>query len=167
MKRLFFPLKTYRTPCETGHGRIETRKLSVLPAQAANIGKGGAWKQWTSVAQILKLERTRQIKLRGAWQEKTITVDYFITSLCQEKATPKRLLALQRGHWAIENTLHRTKDVLLMEDWVTARKGNAPANRAITNNLTLFILSKIHTSPKIAQELCQNNRSIALNVVLN
>src|SRR5438105_2406219 len=41
---------------------------------------------------------------------------YGITSLTPQTGPPERLLARERGHWIIENGLHRVKDVSLGED---------------------------------------------------
>jgi len=50
---------------------------------------------------------------------------YGITSLAPADGPPERLLARKRGHWAIENRLHRVEDVTLGEDQSTLRYGQS------------------------------------------
>lgn len=38
---------------------------------------------------------------------------------------------IARGHWGIENSLHRVLDVVMNEDQSRARKDNAPENPAL------------------------------------
>ncbi len=49
-----------------------------------------------------------------------------MTSLGPEAATPKRVGALARGHWEIENRLHWVRDVVYDEDRSQVRTGNGP-----------------------------------------
>ena len=90
---------------------------------------------------------------------------FLITSLSRDQASPKQLLDLNRHHWAIENNLHRNKDVLLGEDRVTSRSDHAPGNIAFLNNLVLYLLKRIHLSPTIAIEQCQDNKNLAISIV--
>jgi len=46
-----------------------------------------------------------------------------------------------RAHWAIENTLHWTLDVVFNEDNSTVRKDHAPQNMAIVRDVVLNILN--------------------------
>lgn len=65
---------------------------------------------------------------------------YRITSLDPGKANARRLLALDRGHWGIENGLHHVRDVSLGEDACRVRSHNAPQVLAATRNLALALL---------------------------
>ena len=64
---------------------------------------------------------------------------YLITSLDARAASPADLLALNRGHWAVENRRHRVRDTALGEDACLARTGNGPLNRASLNTIALRI----------------------------
>jgi hypothetical protein len=55
-------------------------------------------------------------------------------------ADAKRLLALDRGHWGIENGLHHVRDVTLGEDACRVRSQNAPQVLAAARNLALGLL---------------------------
>jgi len=64
-------------------------------------------------------------------------VRYFLLS----KYMPaKRLLAVTRTHWSIENQMHWVLDVVFEEDGNRARKDNAPENLAIVRGLALNIV---------------------------
>jgi predicted transposase YbfD/YdcC len=63
----------------------------------------------------------------------------FITSL-ELQWSAADLLALVRGHWRIENTLHYVRDVTLGEDASTIRSGAAPRVLAALRNTVLGLL---------------------------
>jgi hypothetical protein len=105
----FFPLATFDSGATKAHGRIERRRIDVLPAQAADITQ-----EWPTVSQICRVTRSRQRRVKGVWQEQQETA-YLITSLTQDEASPEYLLNLNRKHWGIE-IMHRNKDVMLGED---------------------------------------------------
>ena len=67
-------------------------------------------------------------------------VQFGITSLPPQQASAERLLQLRRGHWAIENLSHRTRDVLLGEDASQVRCGNIPQVMAALRNTVLTLL---------------------------
>lgn len=68
---------------------------------------------------------------------------YRITSLEPERADAKRLLALDRGHWGIENGLHHVRDVSLGEDACRVRSQDAPEVLAAARNLALGLLRSL------------------------
>ena len=51
--------------------------------------------------------------------------------------TPERLLALSRGHWAVENNLHWVLGVTMSEDVSLVRRGHGPRNRATLKRVAL------------------------------
>lgn len=63
-----------------------------------------------------------------------------VTSLGAEQAEPKRVLALTRGHWEIENGGHYVRDTTFGEDLSTVRKGNAPHVLSSLRNLAVMLL---------------------------
>jgi predicted transposase YbfD/YdcC len=122
--------------CENGHGRPnETRRLI---ASTDLVG----YLDWPGHAQVFRWERT--------WREKGTdhrVIRYGITSLPPDTVDPARLLALKRGHWQIENSLHRPKDVTLGEDASLIHTDNGPDVLAILRNLVISLLhaAGIHT----------------------
>ena len=65
---------------------------------------------------------------------------YGITSLSVEQADARRLLALTRGHWGIENGLHHKRDVTLGEDASRVRREGAPQVMAALRNSLIHML---------------------------
>jgi predicted transposase YbfD/YdcC len=69
-------------------------------------------------------------------------IAYGITSLTPEKASPQRVLALNRMHWGIENSLHWVRDETFHEDRSQIRTGTAPRVMATLRNLAITILRR-------------------------
>ena len=67
-------------------------------------------------------------------------VAYGITALPPEQADAKRLLALNRGHWTIENGNHRYRDTTFAEDASLMHTRHGPSNNAILNNIALAVI---------------------------
>jgi predicted transposase YbfD/YdcC len=117
------------------------------------------------VRQICRVRRSRQKKKRGVWQPPVIEIAYLITSLPTETALPKDILGFNRGHWGIENHLHRNKDVTLCEDWRTNNKDYAPENMSLLGDLTLSVFKTVSPSPRKALEYFQDDRSRAIQAL--
>jgi hypothetical protein len=77
-------------------------------------------------------------------------VAYRITSLGPERAGAGRLLALDRGHWGIENGLHHVRDVGPGEDACRVRTGHAPQALAAARNLALGLLRSVRAPSIVA-----------------
>ena len=114
---------------ETGHGRTQERRdLTVVP-----IPPGTS--DWPGLAQVYRLERT--------WQERDVvhhSIQDGITSLSPQHASPDQLLALRRGHWIIENALHRQKDVLFREDASQVHLGSGPTVLSLLRDAAITLL---------------------------
>jgi predicted transposase YbfD/YdcC len=116
---------------ETGHGRtMERRTLSA----STDLND---YLDWPEVRQVFRVERT----WREHGQAKR-TVRYGITSLAPAQADAARLLALRRGHWAIENQLHRHKDVHFGEDASLIHAGQGPTVMALLRDAALNLLHR-------------------------
>jgi hypothetical protein len=90
---------------------------------------------WPGLKQVLRLERTT---LRNG--QKTVEVQYAITSLPPGRADATRLLTYWVGHWGIENRLHWVRDVVFGEDACRAKVGHSPQNLAALRNAGLSLL---------------------------
>ncbi len=123
--------RTART-VEKGHGRLETRTITVSSMLAD-------YSTWPELAQVFKLESQRTNALGTTKTE----VRYGVTSLPAHLAEPKRLLALTRGHWGIENGLHYRRDATMREDHAQLRMGHAPQMLAILNNTVLGLFAQL------------------------
>ena len=62
------------------------------------------------------------------------------TSLPAERGSPELLLAANRGHWGIENSVHWVRDVTLGEDGCAVHKGRAPQILAALRNVVITLL---------------------------
>jgi predicted transposase YbfD/YdcC len=83
---------------------------------------------------------TRQRIVRG---KTTTEIVHAITSLTAQQASPDQLLALSRGHWAIENSLHHVRDVACREDQARTRAGNGPQVLAAFRNTAITLLRRL------------------------
>ncbi len=114
------------------HGsRIEVRELRASSALSAE------YCGWAGLRQVFRIERHRINKRTG---EREVKVRYGITSLSPERADAKRLAAILRGHWGIENRLHWVRDVILGEDASRIRTGHAPQVMAVFRNVAVSLL---------------------------
>lgn len=136
---------------EKGHGRIEIRKIAVTSEVAGYL-------EWPGAAQAVRIERHRHIK-----GHHSVEVAYLITSLSAAEAGPKRLLELNRAHWAIENKLHHVRDVSMNEDRCRVRAGARPL--AALRNLTLSMIRKLGAPIPAARENFREDRAEAIKAV--
>ena len=92
---------------------------------------------WPGCEQVFRLTRVRKT---GAKVETEVVLG--ITSLPRQRAGAKRLLALTRGHWGIENGLHGVRDGTLREDASRIRKGSGPEVMAGLRNIVVFLFKR-------------------------
>jgi len=76
----------------------------------------------------------------------TTEVVYLITTLAPSKASPQRLLELNRGHWSSENRSHSVRDVTFKQDRSRLRTGNAPQIIAALRNLAITLIHRFGSS---------------------
>lgn len=142
---------------DKGHGRLEERTLTL-----------SSWLKdytpWPHLEQAFKLER-KVYTLEGEWL--STEVRYGITSLPRKVAGAKRMLAIVRAAWGIENNLHHQRDVQLAEDHSQLRRGHAPQLNAILNNTVLGLLNcKGRTDLAQARREFQYDPNLALPFLL-
>jgi hypothetical protein len=90
-----------------------------------------------AAAQVFRLERHTT---DAAGRPLRTEIAYGVTSLTPAQADPARLLALNRGHWEIENRLHYVRDVTFDEDRCRIRKGAGARVMASLRNLVISLL---------------------------
>lgn len=127
---------------EKGHGRIEHRQITCSPDLNDWFGK-----QWQGIEQVFRLERTATILKTGEVRHQIV---YGLSSLSLREAPPKRMLALIRAHWHIENRLHWRRDVTLGEDACQTRTGPVPSLLAQLNSTVLSLMDRagVHNVPR-------------------
>ena len=77
---------------------------------------------WPGLRSLIRVQ-TERTGPRGRRQR---SVRYYIASR-PAQAQAQALLDLVRGHWGVENGLHRTLDVQFREDDCRIRRGHGPA----------------------------------------
>ena len=117
---------------DKGHGRVEVR--SIWTSDEIND-----YVDFPHVGQVFWVRREVTHLTKN---KETIEIAYGITSLTPEKASPQRLLDLNRMHWGIENSLHWVRDETFREDRSQIKTGNAPRVMATLKNLAITILRR-------------------------
>lgn len=116
---------------DANHGRVEQRKCSVITDLSMLIEHED--KPWEGLNSIVKIESERFIKKDGEIQHDT---RYYISSLTD----PKKINNAIRKHWAVENKLHWTLDMVFGEDYVRTRSKNAAENYNRLNKICLNLI---------------------------
>lgn len=107
---------------DKGHGRREERRLTVSSMLAD-------YADWPYLAQAFEV-------VRISWEGNHVSREerYGSTSAPLTALSARELLGVVRGHWRIETSLHRRRDVTLGEDAAQVRMGQAPHILASLNN---------------------------------
>ena len=87
---------------------------------------------WPGVAQVCRVQA--EVRVGG---EESYEVSYAITSVPRERADAATLLGWHRGHWGIENRLHRVRDVTMGEDANRTWSGSGPQVLAAIRNAAI------------------------------
>lgn len=134
---LFSKSKVSHEDLDFGHGRIETRKCSVISIK--DFDHVTVHHEWKGMKSIIMVESTRDFKNK----EKVETATrYYISSLIE---TPERFLKIIRSHWGIENQLHWVLDVAFNEDYNRKRAIHASQNFSLINKIALSFLKQDKT----------------------
>ena len=115
---------------DLAHGRMEKRCIDVMTPLEGMVN-------YPHVKQIFRITRWRHNMKTG---DESTTVCFGMTSVSHKEASPQQVLEWNRGHWGVENLVHRTRDDLFKEDAGLARVGHAPTNRALCNTLALAVI---------------------------
>lgn len=116
-----------------GHGRIEKRHIQTSAMLNDYV-------DWPGLGQVYRLERRFSWMRQGKVIKTSQEVEYGITSLTREKASPKRVMLVRRRHWLIETGLHYRRDVTFREDATRMTKGAAGQILATVHNLVLALI---------------------------
>ncbi len=123
---------------DCGHGRIESRRCSVL-ADLSLVEKAV---EWPSLQGLVRIEAERHHKATGKTERET---RFYITSLKPDAARLNRAI---RQHWGIENKLHWVLDVGFGEDLSRKRAGHSAQNFSLLNRIALNILKQDKSSKR-------------------
>ena len=113
---------------DKGHGRMERREYRLLTDISWLEGR----KEWKGLKAVGEAKST--VYEKDAVCEHT---RYFITTLTDVKEFGNAV----RSHWAIENNLHWSLDVIFREDAARARKDNSPLCMNVLRKTALSLLN--------------------------
>ncbi len=133
------------------HGRIETRKIWTTTELNSYL-------DFPHVQQAFLIERESVEKRTGQTSHDSA---YCITSRTPEQADAQQLLAINRGHWSIENSCHYILDWNFDEDRSRIRTGYGPEN---ISRLRRFAVGVIKS--KDVRSVAQKMRELTRNVRL-
>lgn len=129
----------YHEATESGHGRIETRRVWVT-AVVENLGPE-LLAQWPDLNSLVMVEDRRQ-DLGDAEGKITVERRVFISSLAHPSA--QQAGGYVRGHWGVENQLHWRLDMCYGEDESRIRKGHGAEN---FSRLRRIAMNKLKSDP--------------------
>ena len=115
-----------------GHGRIEQRTCQAIDELVFLDGR----EEWPGLKSVAKIISERTDKRSG---KKSTDTRYYISSL---PAKPKVIGKAVRNHWAIENNLHWTLDVIFKEDNSLKKKGNSALNYNVIAKMALTMIER-------------------------
>lgn len=118
---------------EKDHGRIETRRYTLIDAAAVLRDRSG----WTDLTSVGWVESERTLRSGPRKGETTREVRYFISSLPLEVHAFAHAV---RSHWSIENRCHWCLDMVFQEDQCRVRRDHVPANLATIRRWALSLL---------------------------
>ena len=127
---LFPPQLQTATTTGSGHGRVETRTITLLPFVPESIF-------FPHIKQIFSIERIRQFKATGKIETEIV---YGACQHSAEQVTAQKILGINRSHWGIENKVHYVRDVTFEEDKSRIRTGNGARIMAIFRNLAINLM---------------------------
>lgn len=118
-----------------GHGRMEKRQIQTSAMLNDYV-------DWPGLGQVYRLERRFTWMHQGKVIKTSQEVEYGITSLSREKASPKRVMQVRRKHWLIETGLHYRRDVTFREDATRMTKEAAGRILATIHNVVLALIKQ-------------------------
>jgi predicted transposase YbfD/YdcC len=129
----------YHENTETGHGRIETRRVWVT-GEVQALGEE-LLAPWTDLNSLVMVEDRRQ-DLGDPAGKVTVEFRIFITSLISPLA--RQIGRYVRGHWGVENKLHWRLDMCFGEDESRIRKDHGAEN---FSRLRRIAMNKLRSDP--------------------
>lgn len=129
---------------EKGHGRIESRTLSLIHDTTFLIRTFGYGTYHVNIARIGTMEKSVTRMVDGA-EEKSTSTEYIITN--SESITAEDMYRMKRRHWDIESS-HYILDESFREDLSTSRKDSSIENLAVARRFALRIFEFEKASSK-------------------
>jgi predicted transposase YbfD/YdcC len=133
------------------HGRIEVRKIWTT-------SELNDYLNFPHVGQSFVIQREFTDKKTG---NHSCEIAYGITSRTPEQADAQQLLAINRGHWSIENSCHYILDWNFDEDRSRIRTGYGPENITRLRRFAITLI-KAKGARSVAQKMRQLTRNVRL-----
>jgi len=156
---LFFSTESatcdYFKTTEKSHGRYETRECWAT----MDIGWLHNKEKWAGISGIGTIRSKRQQVGSESVENST---KYFIFS---GDMSVSGLLAANRAHWGIENSLHWVLDMDFREDESRMRLGNCATNMNVLRHLALNLI-KSETSTKLSVNMRRKRCMLSLDYLL-
>lgn len=118
-----------------GHGRLEKRSIQT----SAMLND---YLDWPGLGQVYRLERKFSWIRQGKVYKTSCEIEYGITSLSRDQASPSKVLQVRRKHWLVETGLHYRRDVTFHEDATRMTIGVAGRILATVHNLVLALIKR-------------------------
>jgi predicted transposase YbfD/YdcC len=118
-----------------GHGRLEKRSIQT----SAMLND---YLDWPSLGQVYRLERKFSWVRQGKVYKTSQEIEFGITSLPRDQASPAKVLQVRRQHWRVETSLHYRRDVTFREDATRMTIGAAGRILATVHNLVLGLIQR-------------------------
>jgi len=131
------------------HGRIEIRKIWTTPELNDYL-------TFPHVGQVFVIQREVTEKKTGKY---SCDIAYGLTSKTPEQADPQSVLAVNRGHWSIENSCHYIIDWNYDEDRSRIRTGYGPENITRLRRFAVTLIKSIGVR-SVAQKMRQLTRNV-------
>jgi len=131
---------------ETGHHRLEKRRVSVCKAP-------DYFGDWAGVASLIRVERYREYRGRI-----TMQTHWYLSSL---QGSASEFGARIRGHWGVENKVHYPKDVTFGEDRSRIRTEPLVQNWTVARSFALNLYRSVLMENRAqAQRRCMFGLSV-------
>jgi len=121
-----------------GHGRVEKRTAKIF----YDLSHLETEKQWKNLKCFIVIEKETFCKTTRRQSQET---RYYISNL---EINAQEANHIVRSHWAIENKLHWSLDVVFGEDKSRKRTGNTPENMNLIMKIVLTLINKENTLKK-------------------
>lgn len=139
------PAEEIQTASDTdkGHGRIEQRTVSVSHA----VDWIDSERRFPGELRLPGVQTIVRVSARAELADRSrFETRYYISSA---KLTAERAALAVRAHWAIENSLHWTLDVIFADDQARLRKGHGAKNMAVVRHFAINLLRAVDDKKSI------------------
>jgi len=140
-----------------GHGRIEHRSIemtSILPWQTG----------WPHTHMVCRITRKRALVRKKQIVSESLEEIICVGSFSINNYSPLDVLALDRGHWTIENSLHHRKDRSMDEDRNRASVKKSGRTMCYLRSFTAMIFNRSKESLSVIQRRISSKIHLVLNL---